>query len=134
MSADRLEVRKKESGDAKDVERTRSRKCFVPAVDIYERENEMLLIADMPGVDETSVDITLENNVLTIQGAVEPPFRGDYQQVYAEYETGDFQRAFTLTDEIDREKIEATVKNGVLRVVLPKAASAVARKIEVKAE
>lgn len=132
MASEALEVKKKQTQDTKAVERTRSQACFAPAVDIYERDNAMLLIADMPGVDEKSVDITLENNVLTIQGTVEPPYRGEYQLIYSEYELGDFRRAFTLTDEIDRDKIEATVKSGVLTVVLPKAAAAAARKIEVK--
>lgn len=86
----------------------------------------------MPGVDENSVDITLEQNVLTINGyaaLVEPE---GYRLADAEYRVGDYQRRFTLSDQIDRDKIEAMVKDGVLRLRLPKV-KPTARKIAVKA-
>jgi HSP20 family molecular chaperone IbpA len=116
-----------------DVERTRSRRCFVPRVDIYENNEDIFLAADMPGVDERSVDITLEKSVLTITGNVEPVQPDNYSLAYAEYNIGDFQRSFSLTDQIDQENIEATVKDGVLRLRLPKAPQAKARKIAIKA-
>lgn len=115
------------------VERTRDRRVFVPRVDIYETGDELVLLADMPGVDENSVDVTLEKNVLTITGNLEPAQPENYSLTYAEYVEGDYQRSFTLSDEIDREKIEATVSNGVLSLRLPKAGPAKARKITVKA-
>jgi HSP20 family molecular chaperone IbpA len=87
----------------------------------------------MAGVDEKSIDITLEKNILTITGAVEPLSFKDYSMAYAEYDTGDYQRAFTLSSEVDRDKIEARVKNGVLRVILHKAEQVKARKIAIKA-
>jgi HSP20 family protein len=114
------------------TERTRERACFAPRADIYETNDGITVVADMPGVDENSVDITLEQNVLTIDGyaaLVEPE---GHRLAYAEYRVGDYQRRFTLSDQIDRDKIEATVKDGVLHLHLSKVAPT-ARKIAVKA-
>ncbi len=117
-----------EQGDA---ERTRDRKAFVPRVDIYETGGEIFVVADMPGVDENAVDITLEKGVLSIVGSVEPAPPEGYDLAYVEYDVGDFQRSFRLSDQIDQDKIAATVKDGVLRVRLPKVGPAQARKIAV---
>ncbi|MFN2157308.1 MAG: Hsp20/alpha crystallin family protein [Anaerolineae bacterium] len=114
------------------TERTRDRLAFVPRVDIYETDDTIVVVADMPGVDESSLDITLENNELTINGYVEPMQPEDYSLTYAEYREGDYVRSFRLSDEIDREGIEATLKNGVLCLNLPKVKEARTRKIEVK--
>jgi HSP20 family protein len=114
------------------TERTRDRLAFVPRVDIYETDDTIVVVADMPGVDESSLDITLENNELTINGCVEPMQLEDYSLTYAEYREGDYVRSFRLSDEIDREGIEATLKNGVLCLNLPKVKEARTRKIEVK--
>ena len=115
------------------AERTRARRAFVPRADIFETEDAVVVVADMPGVDENSVDITLEKNVLSIDGYVEPHQPENYSLAYAEYEVGDFHRRFTLSDEVDQDNIQASVKNGVLRLHLPKAGPAQARKISVKA-
>jgi HSP20 family protein len=124
------EAEKQEVADG-DVERTRARRCFVPRTDIYEVGDDIHVVTDMPGVDDKSIDITLERNVLTINGYVEPDYPDNYQLAYAEYDVGDYQRSFRLSDDIDREGIEATVKDGVLRLHLPKADTAKARKISV---
>jgi HSP20 family protein len=115
------------------VERTGLRRCFVPRVDIMERDGDITLLADMPGVSSDSVDITLEKNILTIRGAVQFERPEGYDRAYAEYAVGDYERTFALSDEVDRDRIEASVKNGVLRLLLPKAEAAKARKIAVKA-
>lgn len=115
------------------AERTRERLAFVPRADIYETDESITVLVDMPGVDETSVDITLENNVLSINGYVEPMQPEGHSLTYAEYRVGDFERAFTLSDEIDRDGIEAEVKDGVLRLHLPKNTEARIRKIAIKA-
>ena len=78
-------------------------------------------------------DITLEKNVLTINGFVETQQPDNYSLAYAEYDTGQYERSFTLTNEIDRDRIEATVKDGVLRLHLPKIGDAKTKKIAVKA-
>jgi HSP20 family molecular chaperone IbpA len=116
-----------------ETERTRTRKVYVPKVDIYETKDAIVLIANMPGVDEKAIDITLEKDVLTITGSVEPlNFKG-YSLAYAEYDTGDYQRAFTISNEVDRDRIEAKVRNGVLRLILHKAEQVKSRKIAIKA-
>jgi HSP20 family protein len=115
------------------AERTRDRLAFVPRADIYETEEGITVVGDMPGVDETSLDITLENNVLSIDGYVEPMQPEGYSLAYAEYQVGDYQRAFTLSDQIDRDGIEAVIKDGVLRLYLPKVTEARKRKIAIKA-
>ncbi|MBF0457576.1 MAG: Hsp20/alpha crystallin family protein [Nitrospirae bacterium] len=129
--ADTLE--KKEAEVTEGVEHTRAVKVYTPAVDIVEKAKEILVTADMPGVDDKSIDITLEKNVLTIYGKVDVDVPEKYRASYVEYGIGDYRRSFTLSNEIDREHIEATVKNGVLRLVLPKAEAAKTKKIEVRA-
>ena len=128
-----LEEAEKQEIAEGDVERTRARRCYVPRTDIYELGDDVFLAVDMPGVDDKSVDITLERNVLTINGYVDPVFPENYQMAYAEYDVGDYQRSFKLSDDVDRDRIEATVKDGVLRLRLPKADTAKARKIAVTA-
>jgi HSP20 family molecular chaperone IbpA len=134
MAKETKELQKKEATQPQGAERTRERKAFVPNVDIIERKDDILLISDMPGVDEKSIDITLDKNVLTINGYVEPEVPDKCCLAYAEYSIGDYERTFTLSDEIDRNGIEASVKNGVLRLTLPKAPAMKERKIAVKAE
>jgi HSP20 family molecular chaperone IbpA len=126
------EIEKREVAET-GTERTRDRVAFVPRADIYETDDEIVIVADMPGVDQSTVDITLENNVLSINGYVETAQPEGYSLAYAEYREGDYQRAFTLSDQIDREGIEATVKHGVLRLLLPKVTEARVRKIAIKA-
>lgn len=115
------------------MERIRNVKTFVPRVDIYETREALFLIADMPGVDDKTVDVELEKNILTISGRVENGKVKDHTLVFSEYEVGDYERTFTLSDEIDREKIKATVKQGVLRLELPKAEKVKPKKIAIQA-
>ncbi len=128
------EIEKREAQSPSETERTRSRRVYIPNVDIYENNDAVMLVADMPGVDEKTVDVTLDKNVLTISGTVEPEAHEGYQLVYSEYGTGDYERSFTVSDEIDGDRIVATVKNGVLRLTLPKAEKLKAKKISVRAE
>ncbi|MBN1642110.1 MAG: Hsp20/alpha crystallin family protein [Anaerolineae bacterium] len=114
-----------------DAERTRDRKAFVPRVDIYEVDDEIVVVADIPGVNEKSVEITLEKGILSITGYVDPAPPEGYDLAYVEYDVGDFQRSFRLSDQIDQDKIAANVKDGVLRLHLPKVGPAQARKIAV---
>jgi HSP20 family protein len=127
MKAPEQEVVAKE-----DMERTRERQCFIPKADIYESENDIVVVADIPGASQDSVDITLDKNVLTIDAFVDPDIPEGYSLAWGEYEVGDYQRSFRLSSEIDRDKIEATVANGELRLRLPKAEEAKAKKIPVK--
>lgn len=114
-------------------ERTRARSVYSPRADVYETGDAIVVVADMPGVDESGVSITLEKNVLTVRGDVAVPARNGHRLVYSEWEDGDYERSFVLSEGVDRDGIAATVKSGVLRLTLPKARQAMARKIPVKA-
>jgi HSP20 family molecular chaperone IbpA len=127
-----MEVQKQEEAPADEMERTRSRRSFVPRADIYESESEIIVLADVPGANEKTVDITLEKNILSITAYVEATIPSGFEVAYAEYEEGDYQRSFRLSDEIDRNKIEAVVSDGVLRLRLPKSREAATKKIAVK--
>ena len=116
-----------------EAERTRDQPAFVPRVDIYETEEAITVVADMPGVSEDSVELTLEKGVLTINGNVDPEVPEGYSLVHAEYRVGDYTRSFTLSNEINQDAIEATLKDGVLRVTLAKVTEAQTKKISVKA-
>ncbi|MBF0486989.1 MAG: Hsp20/alpha crystallin family protein [Nitrospirae bacterium] len=129
--ADTLDVKEAETYNG--TEHTRAVKVYTPAVDIVEKTNEIVVTADMPGVDDKTIDITLEKNVLTIYGKVDLDVPEKYRASYVEYGIGDYRRSFTLSEEVDRQRIEATVKNGVLKLVLPKAEAAKTKKIEVRA-
>jgi HSP20 family molecular chaperone IbpA len=134
MTDQTLEIEKQEVDTETEVETTGNARTFIPRVDIYETEDNFVLLADMPGVNENSVEITLEKNILTINGYANPQAPENYKPAYAEYHYGNYERTFALSDEVDREQIEATVKNGVLRLVMPKAETAKTRKITVRAE
>lgn len=103
------------------------RPLFSPRTEIFETKDDVVLVAEMPGVDETSVDVTLEDHVLTISGRTRDVAPEGYRRIYAEFERGDFRRSFELSDEIDAEKIEASVKDGILRLRVPKAKPAAHR-------
>jgi HSP20 family protein len=114
-------------------ERLPPRPVFLPPADIYETKDSIVVLTEMPGVPPDGVDITLERRVLTIRGRSVASEHKGYQRVYNEYADGDYERVFTLSENIDRDRIEATLKDGVLHLLLPKAEAARARKIELKA-
>jgi HSP20 family molecular chaperone IbpA len=116
------------------TELTHDRPVFVPATDIYENERSIFVVCDMPGVGDKGVDISLENNVLEITGHQTAESFDGYELLHRGYANGIYQRAFTISDAIDREKISAKIKNGVLHLELPKAEEAKPRKIKVKVE
>ena len=115
------------------AELTKPGLVFNPAVDIFETEKELTLLADLPGVKAKDLKIDLKDNVLTLtadETALEGPGEKD---VVKEYRTGTYYRQFSLSDSIDQSKIEAVMKDGVLRLSLPKVEAATPRKIAVKA-
>ena len=115
------------------VEQTRPGITFTPAVDIFENETAITLLADMPGVKAKNLDIDLRQDILTLTGEVESPDGPNETEILREYRTGRYVRQFALSDTIDQSKIDAKLKDGVLRLVLPKAEKAVPKKITVKA-
>jgi len=114
------------------AERTKDRRTYVPDVDILEDANNLYIYADMPGADDKGVNITLENDVLTIEAQVGDLKFDKHNVTYTEYGIGDYYRAFTLNEAFERDKIEAKMKNGVLSIVLPKAEAVKARNIPIK--
>lgn len=134
MATERRELQTQPEGQpVRRMERTRTRRVFTPKVDILETGDAVQVTADMPGVDEQSVHVTLEKNVLTLEGTVDWKEPGSHELLYSEYEVGDFYRAFTLSEAVDQNRIEAKVRNGVLTLTLPKAEPAKARQIQVQA-
>jgi HSP20 family protein len=131
---DMNEYDKKQAQATTGAERTKNRRVFVPRVDIIDTKEAVVMYADMPGVDQNSLDVTIDKNVLTISGAVEPPEFKGRSVAYAEYDVGDFDRSFTISNDIDRDNVEALVKNGVLKLVLHKAPEAEVKKITVRAQ
>lgn len=132
MANNETQIEKQESKDLQSIERTRWGKVFTPPVDIIETNNELKLFADMPGTDKDSINVTIDQGILTIRGNVDvTPVEG-YELEYAEYEVGDYQRSFTLNDSIDQGKIEANYNNGVLELTLPKSEKAKPMSIKVK--
>jgi HSP20 family molecular chaperone IbpA len=115
------------------AEQTTPGPVFTPAVDIFETEPEITLVADMPGVAPDDLTIDLRDSVLTLSGQVTPAENDDEEPILAEYEFGKYYRQFTLSEVIDQSKIDAELKNGVLRLVLPKVEKALPKKIEVRA-
>jgi HSP20 family molecular chaperone IbpA len=115
------------------AEQTRPGLVFTPAVDILETDKEIMLLADMPGVKAEGLNIDLRENTLTLDGDVKSPEGSDEDEILREYRTGKFYRQFTLSQVIDQGKIEAELKDGVLRLRLPKVEAATPRKIAVKA-
>ncbi len=106
---------------------------FRPQVDIVESNEAITLTADMPGVDESQVDLSIEKDVLTIRGSVTLPDWSGYDKGYVEYRVGNYERAFQLSNQIDRSGIEAKVRQGVLRIRLPKAQHAQTQRVTVQA-
>jgi len=105
---------------------------FEPRVDIAEVDDQLLLYVDLPGVKPEDVDVRFENRELQIRGRVTPPATKP-RYLLREYGVGDFYRAFSITDDVDAQKISADLKDGVLTVHLPKAEALRQRRITVNA-
>lgn len=93
---------------------------YLPRTDISEGENGYQLVADLPGADEKSLEVTFEDAILTIRARPELPSYEGFQLAYGEYEAGEYKRSFRLSEEIDPQGIEAKLEHGVLRITLPR--------------
>jgi HSP20 family protein len=122
-----------EKTPAETPETTTGGRIYRPLTDIVETDDGVRLMLEMPGVAANDVDVTLEKRVLTIRGKVQSTSPEKLQLAYAEYGEGDYERSFTLSDDFDPEKINASVSHGVLTVTLPRAAEAQPKKIAVTA-
>ncbi|MDX2265507.1 MAG: Hsp20/alpha crystallin family protein [Hyphomicrobiales bacterium] len=115
------------------TEATRTEPVFTPPCDIIETTAGVQMVLDMPGADPDSLEVTLDNRVLRISARSASSEPQGYALVHAEYRDGNYERRFTVSEPIDTAKIEAVFKDGVLRLILPKAAPSPAAKISVKA-
>jgi HSP20 family molecular chaperone IbpA len=116
-----------------DAERTRAGTWYRPLVDIVEKTDELLLIADLPGAKSDSIDIDFEDGVLTVQAGVAPRYDDKMNFLWREYGVGGFHRSFRVSEHIDASRIHADYTGGVLTIHLPKSKAAKPRKIEVQA-
>lgn len=114
-------------------EPTRPRPVFRPLADIFETPRGVTLVLEMPGVRAEGVEVTLEKRVLTIRGHSSVARPESYRRIYSEYGEGDYERSFSLSEDIDADRIEATCKHGVLTLELPKAEDSKPRQISVRA-
>jgi HSP20 family molecular chaperone IbpA len=130
MSPQELQVQQKREVEKKQ-ESTIPARSFVPTADIYEAENALIAVLEMPGVTKGNVDINVEAGVLSIEGRLDFSKYEGMQPVYTEYNIGNYRRSFTLSNKIDQDKISAEMKDGVLTLVLPKAEEAKPRRISV---
>lgn len=131
----RTDIQKAEKAGVPTVpEQTRPGAVYSPSVDIFENDNAITVLADMPGVKAQDLKIDLRESVLTLTGRVTPPDSGKELDVLREYKSGTFFRQFTLSETIDQAKIDAKLTDGVLRLELPKVERARPRQITVRTE
>ena len=110
------------------------RTVFMPPIDIYDSDEGLVLLADLPGVTIESLEIQVQDNRLTLFGRVNPSLPPEARMLHQEFEWGDFLRSFILSDEVDHDRITAKLNHGVLEVVLPRAAKTEPRRIQVNKE
>jgi HSP20 family protein len=113
-------------------EPTTPTRAFLPTTDIFENEDALTLVLEMPGVDRDNINISVENGVLTVEGRINFSKYEGLQPVYSEYNIGPYRRTFSISSRIDQEEIRAEMRDGVITLVLPKAEQAKPRRIEVK--
>ena len=130
MTDQELQVQQKREVE-RDQESTSSGTNFLPVTDIFETPEALRVVLEMPGVSKNSVEVSVENNVLTIIGRIDFANYEGLQPLYTEYNIGHYSRSFRLSNEIEQEGIKAELKDGVITLVLPKAEKAKPRRIKV---
>jgi len=126
-----LQVQQKREVD-KAQEPTTPMRAFLPTTDIFETDDALTVILEMPGADRDNIDVSVENGVLTVEGKINFKKYEGLQPVYSEYNVGPYRRSFRISSRVDQDKIRAEMSDGVITLVLPKAEEAKPRKIEVK--
>jgi HSP20 family protein len=126
-----LQVQQKRELENKE-ESTVPARVFLPTADIYETDDALNVVLEVPGVDKNSVDIRVEDSVLKIEGRLDFSKYQGLQPLYTEYNVGHYSRSFRLSSKIDQNKIAAELKDGVLSLVMPKVEEAKPRTIQVK--
>ena len=124
-------VREKRELTSKE-ERTVPGRFYVPYADIYETDDALVVVMEMPGVDRKDLSVVLESDVLRVEGRIDFSNYEGMEPVYTEYNVGHYARSFSLSDRVDQEHIGAQLEDGVLTLTLPKIAKARARQIQIK--
>lgn len=130
VSGQELQAQKKRELENKE-EATVPARVFLPTADIYESQESLTVILEMPGVEKDNVEVRIEDNVLSVEGRIDLSKYQGLLPLYTEYNIGHYARSFRLSDAIDQAKINAEVKDGVLSLKLPKAEKAKPRTIQV---
>jgi HSP20 family molecular chaperone IbpA len=130
-AAQELQVQKKREVENKEETTIPARK-FVPAADIYEGGNDLMVVLEMPGVEKKNVDVRVEGGVLNVEGRLDLAKYQGLQPLYTEYNIGHYARSFRLSSKIDQSKIAAEMKDGVLSLKLPKVEEAKPRTIQIR--
>jgi len=130
--ATQSDIAKRSGTEAARVERTRSGRNYLPDVDIIERDDELTVLADMPGTRSEGIDIHFERGMLTIHAKVEDRQPAGTRFLLREYATGDYWRSFEVSEAVNASGITAEYADGVLTLHLPKAEAAKPRKIAVR--
>ncbi len=112
-------------------ENTAPVRYFVPATDIFETEDALIVVMEVPGVGREAIDISLENNVLKIEAKIDPAKYDGMEPLYTEYNVGHFSRSFTLSNKIDQQQISAKLEDGILTLILKKVKEATPRRISI---
>lgn len=126
-----LQVQQKREVE-KAQEQTMPMRAFLPTTDIYETEDALTVVLEMPGVDRDNIEVNVENGVLTVEGKINFGKYEGLQPIYSEYNIGPYRRSFRLSSRVDQDNIRAELRDGVVSLFLPKAAEAKPRRIEVK--
>ncbi len=103
-----------------------------PSVDIYETDDGITLLADMPGVSKETLNVHIENDTLMIEGDIDLDLPDDIKPIYADITAGRYERSFTLSSELETGAIDAALKDGVLNIQIPKRVESRPKKIEVR--
>ncbi len=125
-----LEVQEKKELVGKE-EKTVPARYYIPNTDIFESEDALTVVMEMPGVERKDIDIRLENDVLRVEGRIDFAKYEGMEPVYTEYNIGHYARAFTLSEKIDQDRISAELDDGVLTLTLKKAEAAMPRRITI---
>jgi HSP20 family protein len=133
MTTENMVTPKATEAEVAGVERTRSEQFYRPNVDILEKADELMLVADLPGVNADEVDVRFEQGELTIHGRTRPRFDEGTKFLLNEYGIGDFYRTFRVSEQVDASRIRAEFHDGVLSLHLPKVEAVKPRKIAVQA-
>lgn len=126
-----LQVQQKREVE-KAQEATRPTRAFLANADIFETEDALTVVLEMPGVDRDNIDVSVENGLLTVEGKINVNKYEGLRPLYSEYNIGPYRRSFRISNRVDQDKIRAEMRDGVITLVLPKAEAAKPRRIEVK--